>query len=159
MTHAFVEWTTNVHPYPIHQLQCGCSTWQTNVGYVRNWDITHWGRVTQNCVGDLTIISYDNGLSPERRQAIIWTNAGILLIGPLVTNFSEILIEIHTFSFKKTHLKISSGKWRPFCLGLNVTIEVKRCCWRVCLRVARIKTILIRHLVSLYLSTKLFCMC
>ena len=62
----------------------------------------------------------DNGLSPERRQAIIWTNAGILLIGPLGTNFSEILIEIYTFSFKKRHLKMSSGKWRPFCLGLNV---------------------------------------
>ena len=37
-------------------------------------------------------------------QAIIWTDAGILLIGPLGTNFSEILIEIHTFSFKKKHL-------------------------------------------------------
>ena len=61
-----------------------------------------------------------NGLSPERRQAIILTNAGILLIGPLGTNFSEILIAIETFSFKKMHLKISSAKWRPFCLGLNV---------------------------------------
>ena len=61
-----------------------------------------------------------NGLSPNRRQAIIWTNAGILLIEPLGTNFNEILIEIHTFSFKKMHLKMSSGKWRPFCLGLNV---------------------------------------
>ena len=30
------------------------------------------------------------------------------------------LIEIHTFSFKKIHLKMSSGKWRPLCLGLNV---------------------------------------
>ena len=55
-------------------------------------------------------------------EAIIWTNAGILLIGPLETNFSEILIEIHTFSFKKMHLKMSSGKSRPFCLGLNVLI-------------------------------------
>ena len=49
-----------------------------------------------------------------------WTNAGILLIGPLGTNFSEFPIEIHTFSFKKMHLELSSGKWRPFCLGLNV---------------------------------------
>ena len=62
----------------------------------------------------------DNGLSPDRRQAIIWTNAGILLIRPLGTNFSGILIEIHTFSFKKMHLKMSSTKRRPFCLGLNV---------------------------------------
>ena len=44
----------------------------------------------------------------------------MLLIGPLGTNFSEILIEILTFSFKKMRLKVSSGKWRPFCLGLNV---------------------------------------
>ena len=72
------------------------------------------------CVGKLTIIGSDNGLSPERRQAIIWTNAGILLIGPLGTNFSEILIEIQTFSLKKMRLKVSSAKRRPFCLGLNV---------------------------------------
>ena len=39
----------------------------------------------------------DNGLSPGRRKAIIWTNAGISLIGPLGTNFSEILTEIITF--------------------------------------------------------------
>ena len=42
--------------------------------------------------------------SPGRRQAIIWTNAGILLIGPLGTNFCEILIGIQIFSFKKIHL-------------------------------------------------------
>ena len=39
--------------------------------------LTHWGRVTHICVGNLTIIGPDNGLSPGRRQAIIWTNAGI----------------------------------------------------------------------------------
>ena len=71
-------------------------------------------------VSKLIIIGSDNGLSPDRRQAIIWTNAVLLLIGPLGTNFSEILIEIRTFSFKKMRLKVSSGKWRPFCLGLNV---------------------------------------
>ena len=37
--------------------------------------------------------------SPDRRQAIIWSNAGILLIRPLGTNFSENLIEILAFSF------------------------------------------------------------
>ena len=80
----------------------------------------HWGRVTHICVGKLTIIGSDNGLSPRRRQAIIWTSAGILLIRPLGTNFSEILIGIQTFSFKKMYLKMSSAKWRPFCLGINV---------------------------------------
>ena len=82
--------------------------------------LTHWGRVTHICVGNLTIIGSDNGLSHGRCQAITWTNVGILLIGPLGTNFSEMLIGIHTFLFKKIHLKMSSGKWRPFCLGLNV---------------------------------------
>ena len=72
------------------------------------------------CIGKFTITGSDNGLSPGRRQVIISTNAGILLIGHLGTNFSEILIEIYTFSFKKMHLKMSSGKWRPFPLGLNV---------------------------------------
>ena len=82
--------------------------------------LTHWGQVTHICVGNLTIIGLDNGLSPGRRQAIIWTNAGILWIGPWRTNFTEILIGIHTFSFKKTHFKMSFGKWQPSCLGLNV---------------------------------------
>ena len=52
--------------------------------------LTHWGRVTHICVKKLTIIVSDNGLSPGRRHAIIWTNAEILLIGPLGTNLSEI---------------------------------------------------------------------
>ena len=82
--------------------------------------LTHWGRVTHICVVKITIISSGNGLSPGRRQAIIWTNAGILLIWPLGTNFIEILIGIQAFSFKKMHLKMSVAKWRPFCLGLNV---------------------------------------
>ena len=74
------------------------------------------------CVNKLTIIGSGNGLSPGQRQAITWTNAGILLNGPLGTNSSEILSEIHTFSFKKMHVKMSSGMWQPFCLGLNVLI-------------------------------------
>ena len=82
--------------------------------------LTHWGRVTHICVSKLTITGSDNGLSPDRRQAIIWTDAGILLMRPLRTNFSEILIEIYTFLFKKMHLKMSSGKWRPSCHDLNV---------------------------------------
>ena len=55
--------------------------------------------------GNLNIIVSDNDLSPCRRQAIIWNNAGILLIGPLGTNFSESLIGIRPFSLKKLQLK------------------------------------------------------
>ena len=61
-------------------------------------------------VSKLAIIGSDNGLSPGRRQAIIRTNAGILWIGHLGTNFSEILIGVQTFLFKKLHLKTSSAK-------------------------------------------------
>ena len=70
--------------------------------------LTHWGRETHKCVGNLTIIGSDNGLSPGRRQAIILTNARILIIG-------GILIEIQTCSFKKMRLKVSSEKRWSFC--------------------------------------------
>ena len=76
--------------------------------------------MTHICINKLTITGPDNGLSPGWRQAIIWTNAGILLIRTLGTNFSKILIKINTFSLKKMHLKMSSGRWLPSCLGLNV---------------------------------------
>ena len=144
------------------------------------------------CFSKLIIIGSDNGLSPDRHQAIIWTNAGILSIWPLGANqyicvimsamasqitsltivystvysgadqrkhqssaslafvrgihrwpvnslhkgpvtrkmfpfddvimFSEISIEIPIFSFNKMHIKMSSGKWRSFCLGINMLI-------------------------------------
>ena len=72
------------------------------------------------CVSKLTMIGSDNGLSPHHHQAITWTNSEILLIRPLGTTFSEILIKIYTSSFKKMHLKMLSAKWQSFCLGLNV---------------------------------------
>ena len=83
-------------------------------------DILHGGWVTHICVCNLTIIGSDNDMSPDRRQATIWINAGTLLFKALGTNFSEILIEIHIFSFNKMHLKMSSVERRPFRLGLNV---------------------------------------
>ena len=73
--------------------------------YMRQWTSHYW-------------FSSDNGSSNGRRQASTWTNARVLVIGPLWTNFSKILIETDTF--KKIHLKMSSGKCRPFFLGLNV---------------------------------------
>ena len=90
------------------------------------YTLTHWGRVAHIWFSKLVIIGYDNGLSPGRHQAIIltprvWTTAAILSIRILGINSSEIFIEIHTFSFKKMHLKISSGKWQPFCLDLKVS--------------------------------------
>ena len=88
-----------------------------------NFVLTHWGWVTHICISKIIIVGSDNGLSPDRHQAIIWANAGILLIGPLETNFNESLIEIYTFSFKKTHLenvvwKMSAILSRPQSVNL-----------------------------------------
>ena len=79
--------------------------------------LTHWGRVTHICVGKLSIVGSDNGLSPGRHQAI-----------SLGTNVSKILIEIRTFSLKKLRLKMSSAKCCPFRLGLNV---LSYCTWEL----------------------------
>ena len=83
--------------------------------------LTHWGQVMHICISILlNIIASDNGLSPGKYQAIIWTNDGILLTGPRGTNFSEIFSEIWTFSFKIMHLNVSSAKGWPFRLCFNV---------------------------------------
>ena len=86
--------------------------------------LNHWGRVMHICVSKIIIIGSDNGLSPSWRQAIIWTNVGILLIGSLWTNFSGTSVEIHIFSSEKMHLKMSSAKWRLFRLGLSELIQL-----------------------------------
>ena len=104
--------------------KCECHDLYT----AHNFMLTHWGRVTHICVGKLTSIGLKNGLSPDRRQAIIWTNDGILFIGPLGTNFSDILIEIPTFSFTKMRLKVSVAKRQPFCIGLNMLRAVIEAC-------------------------------
>ena len=85
-----------------HIMEVGRRVWWCNIHFDRNnqLHLILSGRVTHICVGNLTIIGSDNGFLPGRHQAIIWTNAGVL-IGPSGTNFSEILIEIHAFSFNK----------------------------------------------------------
>ena len=69
--------------------------------------LTHWGGVTHIYVCKLTTTGSDNSLSPARHQVISWINVGILSIRPLGTNCS-------------VFCKISSEKWRPYCLGLNM---------------------------------------
>ena len=89
--------------------------------------LSHWGRVTHICVIKLSIIGSDNGLSPGRRQAIIWTSAETLLISALRTNFSEIFSDIQMSWFKKIHLKMSSENGGHFvsasmCYGLKCEV-------------------------------------
>ena len=93
---------------------------------LENIMLTHWGRKTHICVCKLIIIGSDNGLSPGRRQTIIWTNAGIWLMWPLGTNFNEILIGIQAFLFEKK--EIENVVWemteilsRPQCVNQAVS--------------------------------------
>ena len=58
--------------YVIHKMAAICSDLIV---------LTHWGRVAHICVSNLTITGSDNGLALTRQHAIIWINAGILLIG------------------------------------------------------------------------------
>ena len=91
--------------------------------------LPHWSWVTHKCINNQTIIGSDNSLSPDWRQAIIWTSAGILLIGPLGTKFSEILIAILTFSFIKMHwqsvvCKMTAILSQPHCVtGMSLFIS------------------------------------
>ena len=66
--------------YPLHLI------YFYMIFYVSISDFCHVPLSSDN----LTIIGSDNGLLSGQCQAIIWTNAGILLMGPSGTNFSEI---------------------------------------------------------------------
>ena len=96
-----VVWFTNAHASPA---------------------LTHWGRVTHICVSKLTIIGSDNGLSPVRRQAIIWTYAGILLIRPKlqwnVNRTSNIFI--HENAFDGVVCEMASILSRPQCVNSSL---------------------------------------
>ena len=82
--------------------------------YIQKWTILLLYKHASQIIGS------DNGLLPPQHHIIIWTNAGMLEIRPLRTNFNEISIEMQTFSLNKMLLKMSFGKRRPFCLSLNV---------------------------------------
>ena len=55
-----------------------------------------WGIYT---LVNITIIGSNSGLSPGWCQAIIWTNAGIWLIGHFGTNLSDIFNKINIFFY------------------------------------------------------------
>ena len=77
--------------------------------------------MTHVCVGNLTIIGSDNGLSPGRRQAIIWTSAGILLFwtlgNKLQWNFNRNSnIFIHENAFENVVCEMASILSRLQCV-------------------------------------------
>ena len=80
--------------------------------------LIHWDRVTHICISN----TYQHWF---RYWLVAWPVTSHYLnlcwnTGPLRTNFSEILIQIYTFSLTKIRLKMSSVKWLPFSLCLNV---------------------------------------
>ena len=88
-------------------------------------ELTYWSRVMYICISKLGHHWFRSLLW---HQAIIWTYADLMLIEPSRTNFSEIWLKIWGLTFKKIYLKMSSTKWRPLCLCLNVLLgntEVK----------------------------------
>ena len=130
--------------------------------YLACWcSLTHWGRVTHICVGRLAIIGSDNGLSPEWRQAIMWTNAGILLFVPLGTNFGEkfnrnsnIFIEENTFENVVCEMFISSRpRCKPFSAGpvCIQTLPLSSLCQQVTQHLT-----ISRHAVNWKISNVLF---
>ena len=111
----------------------------TPIVWVQDINSLRW--VTHICISKLTTIGWDTGLSPGWHQAIISTNAGILLIQTLGTNVSVIISEIHTFSMKKMHLK-TSVKWCPFCLSLNLSMHAFwLVSWKISIIIHIVKTI------------------
>ena len=96
--------------------------------------LTHWGRVMYICASKLTITGTDNGKSLGQCQAIIWPNAGILLIRNLRTDISESLSEIHTFSFTQMSLNVcemAATLFQPQCVTLRNFCQVSNMKWGV----------------------------
>ena len=104
----------------IHSHTPRCNGWSLEMD--KYFHPTFHNRVMHTCASKLIIIGSDNSLSPCRRRAIIWTNAGILLIRTIGKNFCETLTQIDIFSFKIIGLKMSCAKLCQFCLVLNMFI-------------------------------------
>ena len=92
--------------------------------------LTHQGRKDVYMPINKTITGSENGFAPDRAHAIIWTHAGLSLIGLMKIHFSKIRIETHQFFTQANKLIMPPSQWQPFCLGLNslndVTSELKK---------------------------------
>ena len=93
---------------------------------VKHTKLSHWGLVTHICVNYVTIIGSYIGLLPGQRQAIIWTNDKKLLIGPLRTNLSEIIIKIFIQEnvFENVVWKMLAILSQPRCANQNLNISL-----------------------------------
>ena len=81
----FQIWIYNYIHMAIHASWCGCPSLLIWIPMDTFPGIPSF-RVTHICVRNMNVIGSNNGLSPRRHQAIIWTNDGILLIPPPFIN-------------------------------------------------------------------------
>ena len=152
--------------YELHLFKQNCilgvQDYKCHTHFIKNrqfWVSLRWCPVTDNYVGKLTVIGSDNGLLPGRRQAIIWTRAGIFLVGPLRTNCNNILIGIHIFSLTKIRFRMPSAKYCPFPLGLNGfnSLFLQRVMHRLILK--NMVPFLLRHKYSAIAIQSMLCRC
>ena len=125
-------------------IPCPC-VWCCSISCWYRWalnSLTHWDRLTHICVSKLrdvyitslvnyTIIGSDNGLSPLRRQPIIWNNDGLLSIRSRGTYSNEILFEFQEKSIQEYAYENAVCKnWRASCLGLSVSTPTWKSVWK-----------------------------
>ena len=93
--------------------------------------LTQWGRVMYICVSKLGHLWFRQWLvawlAPSHYLNQCWNIVNWTLGNKLHWKF----FKLYTFSFKKMHLKMPSGKWLPFCLSLNELILPRQytCIW------------------------------
>ena len=87
--------------------------------------------MTQICVGKLTIIGSDNGLSPGRRQAIIWTKCWNIANLTLMNKFQwyfyqNSIIFIPENELENVVCEMASILSRPQCVNNSVAVRYKK---------------------------------
>ena len=107
----------------LNMYSCSCALGFTGVHCeTGSGPLTHWGWVTHICVDKLTI-DPDNGLSPDRRQAIIGLNAEILLIGLFGRNKFQWNLYRNSYIFIQQNVlqnvvwEMSAILYRPLCVN------------------------------------------
>ena len=96
------------------------------------WILTHWGRVTHVCVGNLTIIGSDNGLSPGGRShnlnqcwnIVNWTPRNNLLWNVNRNSY----IFIHENQFENVVWKMAAILSLPQCVKRKSVLGIKFLC-------------------------------
>ena len=112
--------TGDLRRHDAHETSLQCVMWFC--------ESSHWGRVTHLCGSKIIIIGSKTCLSSGRRRAIIWTNAGILLIRSLGIHFSEIqsksIIFIQDNAFENAVCQMAFVYSQPQCVKMEVMYQL-----------------------------------